>query len=109
MSFYDAINSGLKFCEGYGNFADPFQYNGVTYKGFFDDTLIDNQLSDGGYVEQLDATLLVRKVSFSNVVVPIDNITNNDQTVTVYNRTYYVKKVKDDRLTYLFYLQDTNR
>ena len=107
MGFYDSINYGLTFCENLKDFSDPFIFNGVTFKGFFDDTTMIENLGDGGFSEQLDASLLVHKSSFLNVVVPIDKI--EKQLITVYNRVYRVEKVKDDRVSFTFFLTDTNR
>ena len=106
-SFYSAINRGLQFCEEFQDFPNQFIYNGVTYLGFYNDTQIIEPLEDGGYVENLDGVLIVRKATFNGVPSPLDLIVG--QPITVNGRNFNVHKVTDDRLTITLVLIDTNR
>jgi len=106
-TFYNMVNQGLEFCENYQDFPDVFTYSGSEYKGFHSQTTIKGPpLQDGGYMETLSDTLLVRKAIFT-VVSPIDSICGEE--ILLYNRTYRVENVADDRLTYLFTLVDPNK
>ncbi len=103
MSRFDnAVKRGLIFSECL--FGDPFTMDGKSYRGVFNEATVLEELGNGGFLERVVCSLLVRRDAFP----PSLGSDFNNKEIFLRNRTYFINKVSSDRNSYTFELGDTN-